>query len=75
MMGDMSKKTPTTEELLIQLKDVRGRALEHARAARALAYERRQIIGQLLAMGLSQSDLARELDVSRQAIQKMATLD
>jgi len=68
-------KTPSAEELLVQLKDVRARALEHARKARELAYERRRIIGQLLAMGLSQADLARELDVSRQAIQKMATLD
>ena len=36
-----------------------------------LARERRRIMEALLAEGFSQADLARELGVTRQAIQKM----
>jgi DNA-directed RNA polymerase specialized sigma24 family protein len=58
-------------DMLDHLKEVRAAALEHTRAARQLARERRQIIDGLLAEGFSQADLARELGVTRQAIQKM----
>jgi DNA-binding XRE family transcriptional regulator len=58
-------------DLIAQLKQVRAEAIEHTRIARRLARERRRIIDQLLAAGFSQADLARELGVSRQAIQKM----
>ena len=54
-----------------RLRDVRAEALHHARLARQLAVERREIIRGLIAAGFSQADVARELDVSRQAIQKM----
>jgi len=54
-----------------RLRDVRAEALHHARLARQLAVERREIIRALIAAGFSQADVARELDVSRQAIQKM----
>jgi len=57
--------------LIDRLKDVRAAAVEHARIARELARERRRLIEALLGLGLSQSDIARELGVSRQAIQKM----
>ncbi|MDN3356327.1 TrfB-related DNA-binding protein [Actinomadura sp. DC4] len=69
----MSKhvETPQHEELLGRLKEVRASAIEHARIARELARERRRIIEELLDEGFSQSDLARELGVTRQAIQKM----
>jgi predicted transcriptional regulator len=43
----------------------------HARLARQLAAERRDLIRSLLAEGFSQADIARELGVTRQAIQKM----
>jgi predicted transcriptional regulator len=43
----------------------------HARLARQLAAERRDLIRGLLAEGFSQADVARELGVTRQAIQKM----
>jgi transcriptional regulator with XRE-family HTH domain len=36
-----------------------------------LARERRRLIEALLARGFSQADIARELGVTRQAIQKM----
>jgi DNA-directed RNA polymerase specialized sigma24 family protein len=58
-------------DLISRLKEVRAAALEHARIARELARERRQLIEALLAEGLSQADIARELGVTRQAIQKM----
>ena len=57
--------------MLVKLKEVRAAALEHTRIARELARERRQIIDAMLAEGFSQADLARELGVTRQAIQKM----
>jgi DNA-binding XRE family transcriptional regulator len=57
--------------LLEELKQVRQAAIEHTRAARELARQRRRLIDALLAEGFSQADLARELGVTRQAIQKM----
>jgi DNA-binding XRE family transcriptional regulator len=57
--------------LLDELKQVRAAAIEHTRAARELARQRRQLIDALLSEGFSQADLARELGVTRQAIQKM----
>ncbi len=61
-------------ELLDELKQVRAAAIEHARAAWELARKRRQLIDALLADGFSQADLARELGVTRQAIQKMVAV-
>jgi DNA-binding NarL/FixJ family response regulator len=59
------------EATLELLRQVRNEALDHARKARELAVQRRDIIRALIAQGLSQSDIARELGVSRQAVQKM----
>jgi plasmid maintenance system antidote protein VapI len=64
-------ESPAHAGLLDELKQVRAAAIEHARAARALARQRRQLMEALLAEGFSQADLARELGVTRQAIQKM----
>ena len=50
---------------------MRAEAIEHARAARESSRQRRVVIDTLLAEGFSQSDVARELGVTRQAIQKM----
>jgi len=58
-------------DLIARLKEVRAAALEHVRIARELARERRRLIEALLAEGFSQADIARELGVTRQAIQKM----
>ncbi|MCW2522906.1 MAG: hypothetical protein JWO63_1241 [Frankiales bacterium] len=62
------------QETIARIKDVRAQAIEHTRQARKLARERRELMQSLLDDGWSQSDIARELDVSRQAIQKMMTL-
>lgn len=69
----MSKRIEPTEhrDLISKLKEVRAAAIEHTRIAWQLARERRQFIDTLLAEGFSQADLARELGVPRQAIQKM----
>lgn len=71
--GRMNKRddAQVTADLIQRLKEVRASALEHARIAREFARERRQLIETLLAKGFSQADIARELGVTRQAIQKM----
>jgi len=64
-------KSPEHEAVLAKIKEVRAQAIEHARQARRLSAERRDLMQSLLDDGLSQADIARELGVSRQAIQKM----
>jgi transposase-like protein len=54
-----------------RLNEVRAAALQHARRARELSAQRRALIEQLLDVGYSQSDVAREMGVTRQAVQKM----
>lgn len=58
-------------EAFRRLKEVREEALGHARMARQLAAERRNLIRELIDEGFSQAEIARELGVKRQAIQKM----
>jgi DNA-binding transcriptional regulator LsrR (DeoR family) len=69
----MGKRVETAEhqELVARLIEVRAAAIAAAQRAVELARERRRIMEALLAEGFSQSDLARELGVTRQAIQKM----
>ena len=59
------------EELFNRIKEVRAEAIEHTRIARRLAVERRDLMRALMDQGVSQSAIARELEVSRQAVQKM----
>ncbi len=67
----MAEQRTDHQETFNRLREVRAEALEHARKARQLAAERRDIIRQLIGAGFSQADIARELGVTRQAIQKM----
>jgi DNA-binding XRE family transcriptional regulator len=67
-------ESPAHAELLDELRQVRDAAIEHVRAAQDLARQRRRLIDALLAEGFSQADLARELGVTRQAIQKMVAV-
>ena len=69
----MTKQVETAEhqEMVARLKEVRAATIEAARRMTELALERRRIMEELLAEGFSQADLARELGVTRQAIQKM----
>jgi predicted transcriptional regulator len=45
--------------------------LEHARKARRLSAERGLLIERLIESGHSQAEIAREMGVTRQAVQKM----
>lgn len=53
------------------LTEVRTAALEHARLARKLSSQRRQLMTELVELGYSQADIAREMGVTRQAVQRM----
>jgi DNA invertase Pin-like site-specific DNA recombinase len=62
------------QQAIERLIQVRAEALEHARKARDLAGLRRDLIQDLIKDGMSQSDVAREMGVSRQAVQKMLSV-
>ncbi|MDX2644838.1 hypothetical protein PV341_14920 [Streptomyces sp. PA03-1a] len=59
------------EPALRRIKEVRAQAIHHARLAQQFAAERRELMQDLIGQGVSQADIARELGVTRQAIQKM----
>ena len=59
------------QEAFRRLKEIRAEALEHYRMARVLHAQRQNMIHSLTEEGFSQADIARELGVTRQAIQKM----
>jgi len=61
-------------EAVQRLIQVRAEALDHARRARDLAGLRRDLIQELIEDGMSQSEVAREMGVSRQAVQKMLAI-
>ena len=63
--------TEGQRQVFDRLNEVRAQAIEHARLARRLSVERREIVEQLLGDGFSQADIAREMGVTRQAVQKM----
>jgi DNA invertase Pin-like site-specific DNA recombinase len=67
-----SMTTNTNHEAAFQrIRQVRAEAIEHTRKARELHDERRALMLELVDQGVSQSDIARELGVTRQAVQKM----
>jgi DNA-binding XRE family transcriptional regulator len=76
MMGGMTAHPDPSAyaEEFGHLKEVRAQALEHYRLAQQFAAERRDLIRALIGKGFSQADIARELGVTRQAIQKMLAL-
>jgi DNA-binding transcriptional regulator LsrR (DeoR family) len=57
-----------------QLIQVRAAALDHFVKAVEYSKQRRELITELMDAGYSQSDIAREMGVSRQAVQKMLSL-
>ena len=59
------------QETFQRLREVRGQAVHHMRLAQQFHAERREILRGLIAEGFSQAEIARELGVTRQAIQKM----
>jgi DNA-directed RNA polymerase specialized sigma24 family protein len=71
MLAGVAAAEQAHKDVFDRLRQVRAEAIEHARKAQELAAERRELIRQLTADGFSQADIARELGVTRQAIQKM----
>jgi DNA-binding XRE family transcriptional regulator len=67
----MKRNSQSHEETIKRIKEVRAQAIEHTRQARKFHVERRDLMQQLIDDGWSQADIARELGVTRQAIQKM----
>ncbi|MFC1413154.1 helix-turn-helix domain-containing protein [Streptacidiphilus sp. N1-12] len=65
------ENVPTHQQTFDRIREVRAEAIRHTRLAREYSAERRRLMQGLLREGLSQADIARELGVSRQAIQKM----
>jgi len=61
-------------ETFDRIKEVRAQAIHHARLAQQFAAERRDLMQSLIAQGVTQSDIARELGVTRPAIQKMLSV-
>jgi DNA-directed RNA polymerase specialized sigma24 family protein len=67
----MKEITEAQQQVFDHLKQIRAQAVEHARLARRLSVERREVIEELIGQGFSQADIAREMGVTRQAVQKM----
>jgi DNA invertase Pin-like site-specific DNA recombinase len=65
--NELSKYESTIE----LIKEARAQAIHHTRLARQFAAERRDLMQSLIDQGVSQAEIARELGVTRQAIQKM----
>lgn len=63
--------TPKQEEALVAIKEARAQAVEHYLKAKEASTRRSDLMLALIKDGVSQSDIARELGVSRQAIKKM----
>ena len=70
----MRPETREHKDTFKRLIQVRAATLDHYQKAQQLAVERREIMRGLLGEGFSQADIARELGVSRQAVQKMLTI-
>jgi DNA-binding NarL/FixJ family response regulator len=63
--------TAKQEETLVAIKEARAQAVEHYFKAKEASTRRSDLMLALIKDGVSQSDIARELGVSRQAIKKM----
>ncbi|HWF74324.1 MAG TPA: TrfB-related DNA-binding protein [Solirubrobacteraceae bacterium] len=59
------------QETFDRIREVRAEAIKHTMIARQFSAERRDLMQGLMKDGVSQADIARELGVTRQAIQKM----
>ena len=66
-----SELASSQAEIFSRIKEIRAKAIEHTIAARRLGAERRDLMQALIERGVSQAEIAREMGVSRQAIQKM----
>jgi DNA invertase Pin-like site-specific DNA recombinase len=73
ILRSMENSEATSDRQLTfrRLREVRAEAIKHYLLAQELHSERREIIRVLIKDGVSQAEIARELGVTRQAIQKM----
>jgi len=74
ILGRMTEKRPdisARQETFQRLREVRDEAVRHMRLAQQFHAERRDLLRALIGEGFSQAEIARELGVTRQAIQKM----
>jgi transcriptional regulator with GAF, ATPase, and Fis domain len=70
----MTRAAHSYDRTIRRIREVRAQAIEHTRKAQELAVERRDLMRALVRDGYSQADIARELGVTRQAIQKMMSI-
>ncbi|HEV3380760.1 MAG TPA: TrfB-related DNA-binding protein [Trebonia sp.] len=70
-MAEKNADVSAHQETFNRLREVRDEALRHMRLAQQFHAERRGILRGLIGEGFSQAEIARELGVTRQAIQKM----
>ena len=68
---DKNKTASNQAATYLRIKEARAQAIEHTIAARRFSSQRRELIESLIKDGVSQAEIARELGVTRQAIQKM----
>ncbi len=68
---DKNKAASSHAATIVRIKEARAQAIEHTIAARRFSTERRELMESLIQDGVSQAEIARELGVTRQAIQKM----
>jgi DNA invertase Pin-like site-specific DNA recombinase len=69
----MAAKPDITDyaETFDKVREVRAQAIEQYKRVQELHAQRRDLLRTLIDAGFSQADVARELGVTRQAIQKM----
>jgi DNA-binding NarL/FixJ family response regulator len=58
-------------ETIDRVRELRAQAIKHTVLAREFSAKRREALRELIGGGMSQAEIARELGVTRQAIQKM----
>ena len=73
MLSGMTTKNDAAshQETFDRIREVRAEAIKHTVLARQFSAERRKLMEGLIGEGVSQAEIARELGVTRQAIQKM----
>ncbi len=67
-------QTPDFQTEFDELRRVKAEALSHWVKAQEFHRQRKVMMHELITHGFSQADIARELGVSRQSVQKMLTL-
>ena len=66
-----NQNTAAHQETFDRIRVVRAEAIKHTQLARQFSTERRTLMEGLISQGVTQADIAREVGVTRQAIQKM----